>query len=90
MLPELKPAEGKLVIQFLEDREDGESSSVGDYGSPSTSEACFALVLAAGLKTSAKKGQTVLVSGWARNDPEVDEGIVITDNWSILAVVSAA
>jgi len=95
MTPELKPVEGKVVIKFLEgENDDDDGGTCGTCGCcpcccdrPQT---CFAVVLAAGAKTSVKKGQTVLVSGWARNDPEVDDDTVITDNWSILAVVTAA
>lgn len=90
MTPELKPVEGKVVIRFLESENDGDPAYSGDGPSCERPETCFALVLAAGAKTSVKKGQTVLVSGWARNDPKIDDDTVITDNCSILAVVAAA
>lgn len=91
MTPELKPVEGKVIIRFLDNEsDDGESQSTGNDLSNDGPCTCFALVLAAGPKTNVKKGQTVPVSGWARSDPKIDDDTVITDNWSILAVVTAA
>lgn len=91
MTPELKPVDGKVIIKFLDgESDDDESQGAGDALSSDGPCTCFALVLAAGPKTNVKKGQTVLVSGWARSDPKIDDNTVITDNWSILAVVTAA
>jgi hypothetical protein len=58
----VRPSEGLLLVQWLDDRADDESPCLpdGDY------EGCLAQVIAAGPKTSSKAGQVVILRPFTR------------------------
>lgn len=79
----LQPTEGKIAIVFLED-DDGEPTAYqGSPGQPD--EAVLAIVSGVGPKVAGvKKGDTVVVSAWAKNSPCVGK-THITDAYCVLA-----
>lgn len=69
---EIKPAEGKIAIRFVDDDDDGDEGSAS--ASPSAPESgveyegVLAIVLAVGPKVAGtKKGDVVVMSPWARD-----------------------
>jgi hypothetical protein len=87
---DLTPAEGKVLLHFVDaDVDDDESSASALPNAsyePVPYEGCLAIVMAVGAKVSAKKGQVVVVSPWARDGLKVGENI-LADAYHIQATV---
>jgi|1185.fasta_scaffold00702_7 co-chaperonin GroES (HSP10) len=88
-VPDLKPVKGMVILQFFGD-EDSVSDANASYGAtPYEDKTCLAQVVAAGPETNVKKGQIVMVRGYARQATKIDDDTVIVDSYSILAVVAS-
>lgn len=81
------PVEGKAVVRFLDD--DKEETANADSSAPynESSEGLFALVIAAGKKVPAKKGDIVITSSWAYPGLDLGDGNCVIDGYSIQVVV---
>ncbi len=89
MALEIKPVEGKVALKILdEDDEDNKRQSMGQ-NDDDWNKTVLAMVVGAGKGVPAKKGDTVLVRGYVKNEPKLDDDTVISDAYAILAVVTA-
>jgi hypothetical protein len=77
----LKPAEGMLLLKFVDDEDESEPLPEGDY------EGCLAIVVAAGSKTTSKVGSTVVTDAWARDGRKIGGGVLVSQ-YSILATIT--
>lgn len=86
---ELKPVEGMVVLRFFDEDPDDDKpeSSFGNEAPDDYNKGIKALVVAAGAKVPAKKGQTVFVRSYAKNGADLGDGTVLTDGYCIMAVV---
>lgn len=82
---DIKPAEGKVVLKFIDDVDDEAYD-----GLPSVSyEGMLAIVVAVGAKvTSARKGDTVITTPWARDGLKLGDNTYICDSYCIQGTVS--
>lgn len=82
----IQPAEGLLVVQYLDDHEDCESYPLpdGDY------EGCLAQVLAAGPKTTSKSGQVVVLAACTNGTKLPGSSACLVSQYSVVATIKTA
>lgn len=91
----IKPVEGMVALQILDDpkAKDESSDMVSASSAPSGDSyntALTALVVGIGPKGPAgvKKGSIVLCRGYARDGLDIGDGVVLTDCYCIAGIVS--
>lgn len=98
MALDIKPVEGMVALQILDDpkakRDDSSDGMVSSSSSPSLDDsyntALTALVIGIGPKGPAgvKKGSIVLCRGYARDGLDIGDDVVLTDSYCIAGIVS--
>lgn len=85
----IKPTEGRVLVKFVDADDTKPGASMGSPMETSQGqEGVLATVLAVGPKvTGMKKGDVVILYPWACEGLTVGEDTVITDSYSIAAVV---
>ncbi len=90
---DIKPTQGKVALQLLDDGdEDQDTEPMAANANPTPedyNETIYAIVIGVGPDVKGiKKGSTVLVRSFVRNDPRVSDDVVISESWNVLATVS--
>lgn len=91
---QIEPAEGYIALEFLdevaEDDEEPEQRQ-GYAGAPTIdNEGLFAMVVGVGKKvTNCKRGDTVVVSKWAKEGMRIGDDVVLCDSYVVKAIVKA-
>lgn len=88
---DVSPAEGRVLLRFVDDEDDEESSR--DKTGPALAdsvpyEGCLALILAVGPKTGTlKKGQMAICTPYARDGLKLGDNTVMTDVYNIVGTL---
>ena len=85
---ELRPAEGMLIVHFVDDEVNEAPSSSSSPSEPMPYEGVLALVVAVGPKGPAgvKKGNAVVCGPYARDGMKIGENVLVS-SWDIKATV---
>lgn len=93
---DITPAEGKLAVRFIDDDDDDddETTAAAQYPSAPGEEVpykgCLAIVLDVGPKAgTAKKGNIIVVSPWAKRGLKIGDDVIIIDSYSVQATLKA-
>ena len=86
---DVKPAEGKVVLRFVDDVDGDDEPAAGYAPMPSADyEGLLAIVIGVGAKvTGCKKGDTVVTSPWARDGLKLGDNTYVCDAWCIQATI---
>lgn len=86
---QIEPAEGYVALEFLDDAEDDDAPP--SYDSPSDdNDGVFAMVVGVGKKvTNCKRGDTVVVSKWAKEGMRIGDDCVLCESYVVKAIVKA-
>lgn len=79
---DIVPTEGMVAVRFVDDDDDDSTMSSGEP----EYDGLLAIVVAAGPKTSVKKGQIIVTRPWARDGLKVGEAVLI-DSYQIAATL---
>jgi hypothetical protein len=85
----IKPAEGMLILKFVDEDEEDEPAPSAEPLPPIEYDGCLAIVVAAGAKTTSKPGQTVITNQWARDGMSLGDCMVLANQWDIVGTITS-